>query len=227
MRPRYRCGSLPEESVRRVPREATHIDIAVALGVGPAPPVESPTVRPDGPPSPSVNAPLLPSKSLPQVLNDIRQESARRRARQAMKVDSADLARSVATTESVSRVIPAVLMVLLLISSAMVGTLLLSGRPKAQEHVELRFLTLRGQPQAAVPSDTPSRVSIATDPPGILVLHEREILGKTPVNLDLPVQLADRVGIELSSPYFERWVGEVTPDDAGAYRVQVELKRRD
>ena len=219
-------------SVRPVPvaerrhRETTHIDLASALGVGPTPPVES--YEPEPPPSAHPQAPLLASASLPRVLGDLKKDQERIRPTHPLKSspDPGEMRRAAATTEAVSRVVPIVLVVFLIIASGVVAALLLSGRTAPQEHIELRFLTLRGRPIAASSAAEPSRVSITTVPPGLLVVHGREILGKTPLNVDLPLRLPTRVGVELAGPYYDRWVGEITPDDAGTYRVQVELRRK-
>ena len=212
----------PQPQPTAAPREATHIDIAAALGVGPIAPAAS-TRTPT--PTTGPREPLLPSIPLPKVLEQLR-PSPDRRPPKGRPVDAQDIRRAAATADSVARLIPMVMAAFLLIASALVATLLLSGRTAAQEHVELRFLGRPGSAVEDAAADQPSRISIVTEPEGILVLHGRDILGKTPVSLDLPVRLDARVAVELTGPYFERWVGEISPDDAGAYRVHVQLKRK-
>ncbi len=207
-------------------RDATHIDIASALGVGPLPP---PAPRaPVEPPTSTPHAPLLRSAPLPKVLGELKARAAERPPPASdPALDAGELQRVVATTESVSRLIPVVLLLFLVIATGIVAALLLnSGPPGAQEHVELRFVTKTGEPVRASATTDSTRISLTTDPPGLLVLHERDVLGKTPLILDLPVRLENPAAIELNSPYFERWATTVSADPSGSYRVQARLVRR-
>lgn len=214
----------PTSGLRVPARDTTHIDLASALGVGPLPPSAPPPANDSSTPDP--NAPLLASTPLPKVLENLKAPPARRRGPADHSPDAGELQRVIATTDSVSRMIPFVLVVFLLVATALVAGLLISGRPVQQKHVELRFLPLRGQAVAQIASKTPTRIALATEPQGLLVLHGHEILGKTPLSVDLPIRLSNPVGVELSGPYFERWIGEVKADEAGDYQVDVILKRR-
>lgn len=210
------------------PRDATHIDIASALGVAPAPPPVAPPapLEPSARPTTGALEPLLSPEAIPPVFEELNAPDRRSGGASYGALDPDELRRFADTTESVSRLLPVILVLFLMIASGLVAVLLLSGGPTTQEHVELKFLTTRGRPGAVAHADDISRIAVVTDPAGLLVLHGRDILGKTPLNLDLPVTLRGKVGVELAGPYFERWVGEVTPDDSGTYRVQVRLKRR-
>jgi hypothetical protein len=59
----------------------------------------------------------------------------------------------------------------------------------------------------------------------VLVVLDRKILGATPLTFELPMRAA-RVGVELTSPYFETFVTEAARSETGEVRVKARLVRK-
>ena len=113
-----------------------------------------------------------------------------------------------------------------LLATVMVTASLLK-REERQEHVELRFMAIGDSREVTKASSVGTPVIIETEPPGLLVMFDRKVLGKTPFQAELPLELEDSVVVELTSPYFDRYLGEVKRGPAGDYTIRVDLKRRE
>ena len=115
-----------------------------------------------------------------------------------------------------------------IIATITVSALLLQNAPKQSEHVELTFLSVgKNKKRAPVRTDWKVRVSISTMPAGLLVVHDQDVLGRTPLTADLPLQLEERVVVKLSGPYYETWVTEIKRDVTGDYLINAELIEKD
>lgn len=213
------------------PAERTMIDLAAALGIAPEKPPPEPV--PERLPASAILADPLPREldDLVKVPRPKAQDPANRSPKAAPKapndkMDANRLQELVTASDSLARIIPVALAIFVVLATVITSAIMLGGRTPKQQHVELRFLSSSRNAPAFSPSDASTRVIVETTPPGLLVVMNREILGKTPVEVDLPLRFEPRVGVELSGPYFERWVGEVTRGPDGEYRIVVDLKRK-
>ncbi len=209
--------------------EQTMIDLAAALGMAPAPP------PPRAAPAPPAVAERERPEPLPLPLDEAppprAAETPRREKERATRARASagahDLQRMVLSASTAAKVIPLILGAFVVLATVVISANLLRSQGKREQaFVELRFMSLRGAGMGSSPSKDTTRISLETRPEGVLVLHEREILGKTPLLVDLPVKLEDRVGVELSGPHFERAVTEVTRTPGGEYHLSVDLVRR-
>lgn len=137
-----------------------------------------------------------------------------------------ELANAVVTGDAVARAIPLVLMAFTVLAAIAVSVKLFSkDTGPNQTHVQLRFLPIGKQEGPLVkPSMKPSRFEFDTVPPGLLVLYENEVLGRTPFSADLQIELSPSVAAEISSPYYEAWVGELQKGTMGEYKIYALLK---
>jgi hypothetical protein len=142
------------------------------------------------------------------------------------EVDAAELKSLASTSESLARVVPAIVLVLALFASGAAFLRMLGGRRGATPHVRLELLALPGQPAPKTARSQTALFEIDTEPAGLVVFHEQRILGKTPCAVELPVAISGDVGVRLSGPRFEGWMAEVGPSRAGIYRVHAELQER-
>ncbi len=138
------------------------------------------------------------------------------------------IANAAATT---SKLIPVSLGVFVIVATMYVMISLFHSTVQTrEEHVELRFLaTLNGKPTQVVTQEgaKSARIYIETVPSDLLVIHNREILGKTPLTIDLPIALGDEIGVELSGPYYETWVSQVRREPTSdEYRIHAELTKK-
>lgn len=205
--------------------ERTALDLAAALGMAPEP-VAPKRATPSGAAHEAEQL-RVPEQGAPLALglDSAAPSAAKRGARPAEGMRSDQIAGLAQATDRVSRLIPVVLAILLVLAT--IGISIRMFQPEErQEHVELRFLALGNRGAVTKISDTGTPVIIETDPPGLLVLFDRQVLGKTPYSGTVPLDLNDTVAIELSSPYFERWLGEVKQGPAGDYTINVRLARR-
>jgi hypothetical protein len=222
--------------------EQTMLDVAAAVGVAPVaskslpPPEEDTFDDVKDKPEASTDAPKLslPSPEQPQLdltpfVEGEQAKQIARAPREGMGTD--DIRIYAATAETSSKIIPIVLAAFVVVATlyAMIG-LFHSTADRHEEHVELRFLaTLNGKQTQLVTRDGAKlvRIQIETVPPEILILHNREILGKTPLTVDLPIELGEVIGVELSSPYYQTWINEVRQDPTGEeYRIHAELTKK-
>ncbi|MBK6687110.1 MAG: hypothetical protein IPG45_21760 [Deltaproteobacteria bacterium] len=137
-----------------------------------------------------------------------------------------ELASAVVTGDAMARAIPLVLMAFTVLAAIAVSIKLFSkDTGPNQTHVQLRFLPMGKQDGPLVkPSMKPSRFEFDTVPPGLLVLYENEVLGRTPFSADLQIELSPSVAAEISSPYYEAWVGELQKGTMGEYKIFALLK---
>ncbi|MCK6551806.1 PEGA domain-containing protein, partial [Myxococcota bacterium] len=128
-------------------------------------------------------------------------------------------------TEGAAKLIPILIAVgVALATIAIVVTLFSRSGTGGTDHVTLRFLPVQSAGPEN-PSLAPPQVTITTEPAGVLVVLDRKILGPTPLSFELPMK-AEKVGVELTSPYFETWIGEVAREPTGEMRIEAKLKRR-
>lgn len=223
------AGPAPATSRSSESSERTSLDLAAALGMPPERPAAkkpSPT-PPTGVPQPELLR--VPEAGAGPALNFQRATpsngSIRSPAAPRAGLRSDQLAGLASATDRISRLIPVVLVILVVLATIAVSLRLFKPEVR-QEHVELRFLALGGTATVTRRSETGTQLIIETDPPGLLVLFDRQVLGKTPFTGSIPLELGPTVAVELSSPYFERWLGEVQRGPAGDYTINVELARR-
>ncbi|MBK8014947.1 MAG: hypothetical protein IPK13_26820 [Deltaproteobacteria bacterium] len=133
-----------------------------------------------------------------------------------------------ATAHATSKIIPMLLAAFVVLSTIAISIMFFAGSPKNDLHVRVRFLDIGGNPSTLelVQGDAPSHLIVETDPPGVLVVFEQTILGRTPCSASLKVKLQDNIGVELEGPYFEPWVGELSRDIAGDFRLTAKLVRK-
>jgi hypothetical protein len=223
---------LPRPAVPKLPqtpssaREQTAIDIASALGIAPEPSNSAPVPKPSR--SNAEDPPLHVPDAGPEPFLALNRptEKAGPHARPSEGLSGEQLGGLAEGTERIARLLPVVLMILLVLSTIAVSVRLF--KPEArQEHLELRFLAL-GQGKAFnSQTDLATTIVVDTEPPGILVLYDRDILGKTPFTAMVPVELENNVVVELSGPYFEKWIAEVKRGPAGDYTIKVNLTPKD
>lgn len=216
----------PRASTPADARARTSLDIAAALGMAPEPAPAEPKVST---PSPKLEPELrVPEKGGERKLDLGLEAPASKRGERGPRegLRSDQLAGLAESTSRISRLIPIALGLLVLLATIAVSLQLLPSRER-QEHVELRFLAIGGAGEITARTSVETRLTIETTPPGLLVLFDRQVLGKTPFTAEVPVDFGEGVALELSSPYFERYLGEVRPDPSGAYRIQVDLTRRE
>lgn len=137
------------------------------------------------------------------------------------------LPRWLSLTEGAAKMLPVILGVFVLFAT--IGTLVtvFSGVGGHEtEHVSLKFLAAGNVETAALDKYAPTpMITLETEPAGVLVVLDRKILGATPLTFELPVR-ASRVGLELTSPYFETFVTEAAKNEAGEVRVRARLIRK-
>jgi hypothetical protein len=211
----------PSPSSSPAAAERTALDLAAALGMAPEP--RSATPRPErrlAEPELRVPDKGAPPPELRVELLELREPAKKRDGLRAEQL--ATLARS---TGLLAKLLPVAMGILVLLATVALSLSLLR-REERQEHVELRFLAIGDDHAVATHSEVGTPVNIETEPPGLLVMFNRQVLGKTPFNGRIPVELEDKVAVELSSPYFERWLGEVRRGPAGDYTITVDLTRR-
>jgi hypothetical protein len=139
-----------------------------------------------------------------------------------------DLQRVAATSDSLARIIPVLLMMFLVLGAIAVSVRMFrGGEGHNQTHVELRILPI-GKSAGLVlrPSEQLTRLNIDTVPPGLLVLYKGEVLGRTPFSVDLPIELLGPAAAEVSSPYYEPWIGEWVPEAKGEFKILATLRPR-
>ena len=218
------------------------LDLAAQLGMAPEakveakPSISSSDERPklkstmEIPSSPNDEIDLLPfledgaskPKSAKKPVPIIKQE-----IRPAEGPSADAINRLVTRTDAAARAIPIVLAAFVILSTITALALLFGSKDTKQAHVEMRFVSLAGPTKSAArSSDTTTRIAVDTIPEGVFVLYGRDVLGKTPIVVEMPLDLDERIGVELRSPYFERWIGEVGRDPTGEYRVFVELEKK-
>lgn len=208
----------------------TLLDVAAQAGVAPEPADDADTNEAEAAVEEKPKLPL-PEEDPQNVglgLEALLEEDREVRKRPREKVGTEDIRRLAAVSSATAKVIPLVMGIFVVVATLIIGLKLFraSGPPKTQ-HVELRFLTThRGkQTQVFTSEGAPTaRVSIETTPADVLVVHNRQILGKTPITVDLPIDLGKEIGVELSGPYYETWISQV-PRDATTeeYRIKAEL----
>ncbi len=209
-----------------VPSERTAIDLAAALGIAPEPSNAAPVPVPSR--ARPVDAPLHVPDAGPQAFLALKPtpDKPAARGRPSEGLSSDQLNNLAEGTERIARLLPLVLAILLVLSTIAVSVRMF--RPESrQEHLELRFLALGKGKAVNANSDLSTTIVVDTEPPGILVLYEREIVGKTPFTATVPVDLQKSVVVELSGPYFEKWIAEVQRGPAGDYTIKVELTPKD
>lgn len=205
--------------------EKTDLDIAAALGMAPLPANNAP-MPVLAPPPPPNNEPKLAD-----VLREVAEEKKGKKKSVGAYREGAqaeDLQRAAATSDSLARIIPVILMVFLLLGAIAVSVRMLrSGEGRNQTHVELRILPIgKGSGPVLRPSEQLTRLNIDTAPPGLLVLYKGEVLGRTPFSVDLPIELLGPAAAEVSSPYYEPWVGEWVPEAKGEFKILATLRPR-
>ncbi|MEQ8272020.1 MAG: hypothetical protein RMA76_15305 [Deltaproteobacteria bacterium] len=230
----------------RPPRRSgseTMLDLAAQLGMAPsaskpntpADPSSEPRIVKETmeiPHSPNDEIDLMPfldDEGKPGKSKDAKKPGpvVQQKSRPSEGANADDIHRLVAHTDAAARAIPVALAAFVIIGTITALAMLFTSGDKKQRHVEMRFFSLAGPAAAPMrPSNTPTRVNVDTLPEGVFVLFGQDILGKTPLAIDLPYTLDDRVAVELKSPYFERWVGEIQRDPTGEYRIFVELQRK-
>jgi hypothetical protein len=175
------------------------------------PPSPIPSILERAPPT----GDLLPSRSLPDAP-----------VRTADLMLTHDLVAATHTTAAASKLIPILVLVLTTILTLYgVSAFLFSG-PVHRQHVSLRFVAAEAnQPafQAPLPGDTPRRLVIETVPPGIFVLYGQDVLGQTPLTTNLNLRFSPDTGVELTSPFFETWIGFLEQDNEETYTMKAEL----
>lgn len=205
--------------------EKTDLDIAAALGMAPlpAPNLPLPVLAPPPPPN--------HEPKLADVLREVAEEKKGKKKsvgayREGPQAE--DLQRAAATSDSLARIIPVLLMVFLVLGAIAVSVRMLrSGESGNQTHVELRILPIgKGAAPVLRPSEQSTRLNIDTIPPGLLVLYKGEVLGRTPFSVDLPIELLGPAAAEVSSPYYEPWVGEWVPEAKGEFKILATLRPR-
>ena len=130
-------------------------------------------------------------------------------------------------TEGAAKIIPILLATFVIFATIGALVMVFSGlKGHDTEHVTLRFLAAQPADNAPIDRFAPTpMITIETEPPGLLVVLDRKILGATPLTFELPVHSA-RVGVELTSPYFETFISEAVKNDAGEMRVRARLVRK-
>lgn len=233
----------PVETMREA--EMTVLDLAAQLGLAPEPSPADPATEDAaraGLPAPGKSDPAarLPAPSpTPPALEEqgakvaelLEEERPRPGARGGPKMRGETmlehLPRWLFLTEGAAKLIPVLIGAFVMFSSVAVVIMLFSGSGSgATEHVTLRFLPVT-HPSGEAPNPFLAApiFTIETEPEGVLVVLDRKILGQTPLTFELPMP-AERVGIELTSPYYETWVGEALREPTGEMRMRAKLKKR-
>ncbi len=190
--------------------------LADALGVPSLPTAPAPQAAP-GPPSEPRSPPSLPAKPL-RGRPWVRPSEA--------GLDADDLHRLTETSAALARVIPGVLLGLTVLGTLWVFGRISANPSGASPHVALELLASPSGPQLPPDPVRVARLVIETDPPGLLIVHAQEVLGKTPCDLALGYDLPDQATVRLSSPRFDPWVATVGRDELGEYRVVARLAVR-
>ena len=198
------------------------IDLAEALGV-----------RPDAPPPTREPRPALET-SFAEAVEHRRSTPLPRlgappRHRERAETSSLGVERLwnlARTSDSIARLIPYGIASFVLLATAVVFAAIFAGKPGPTPHVELAFLSLPGQTSPQLDPDAKTRVRVETQPPGVVVLFGAQIIGRTPCEAELPVRLADAVGVRLRGPYFEEWLNEIERTPAGEFRIQAALETK-
>jgi hypothetical protein len=218
--------------------EMTVLDVAAALGLSPEKVREETGALPrsaSGPkPVPKIiDAPLAEqAEKIREMVNKeeplaehpaFRQLKARRLQRGETVFDH--LPRWLNVTESAAKLIPVLLGGFLLFMTIGVLVMVFARGGHDTEHVSLRFLPAPG-PEEAIDQYAPApMITLETEPEGILVVLDHKILGATPLTFEMPLRTA-KVGVELSSPYFETYIAQTEKSVAGEFRVRARLIRK-
>jgi hypothetical protein len=237
---------LPVVEPAAEPAEQTMLDVAAQVGLAPEvekkPSLDEDTfdevaeavkeAARDVPEPQKEEAPKLPLPTpIPEIdlLPFVEEEQAKAKRSPREGAHSQDIRRYAASADVTARLIPIILGVFVIVSTlyGMVA-IIQSMATKTDEHVELRFLaTLNGTPSEMITRQGAkmTRIYIETTPPELIVLHNRAILGKTPITVDLPIELSEEIGVELSSPYYETWISQVKRE-SDEYRIRAELTKK-
>jgi hypothetical protein len=202
-------------------RQETLLDAAAQIGVAPEPRLESlPHEAPTD--EPSLEDPFPEPKNLD--LDPFLEERPAQRKAPSAGVAALDIHRLAEGAATTAKIIPVILGLFVVLATLMISISLFRTQTPKTEHVELRFLEAVGE----VPTTTEGgvRVMIETLPPDLLVVHDRQILGKTPLTIDLPIAVGNSVGVELKGPYYEDWIGHVQKSPAGELEIRAELIRK-
>ncbi len=175
--------------------------------------------------------PLLPMEALLEAPLEVptkARQTPKKKKPPSERFGASQLRRLVEVTETTSKIIPIIIASFVLLATILISVALLSRhRDARQQHVEIRFLSMKGPNHpAAVEGTERSTLRLETVPPGVLVLLDRRLLGKTPLEVELPFLLDDPVGIELSGPYYELWVTETHRGEDGLYQVLATLRKK-
>ncbi len=223
-------------------REDTDLDLAAMIGV----PARAPSVQePEPEPEPARATPsrggLADNAELKVGLDDILEPNAkekknvRDRKQPAKKrgpaprdgPSASQLHRLSDATGNIAKIIPLGLGIFVVIATVLISLSFFETSSK-QKHVELRFLAM-GEDEAPAlrrVSEGGTRLFVETKPPDILVLYGGKILGKTPLSINIPLEVIGPVGVELNSPYFERWLTQTDRNVTGELRIEADLEVR-
>ncbi len=206
----------------------THLDLAAALGVAPEPTGKEERKRslPEG-----MTRPPEPSLEKLDVGQFLGKKASKRdfAAKSSSQPDPhnldqiQDLARA---TDNIAKILPTLLGGFVLLATVVLGVLLMSGRSVSTEHVELYFLSQGPGNGVEYGKQYSTPIVIESDPPGLMIVHQQELLGKTPLSTTLPVRLPSKISVQLSSPFYDTWFGEVQEELTGEYRIKATLRRQ-
>lgn len=128
------------------------------------------------------------------------------------------------TTDALARIIPVILASLVLLAVVAFFGRLLGGRATTTPHVELELMGVAGAPPPRPDPVRTARLVVETEPAGVLVFHRRQILGKTPLEVDIPFDLPRTIGVRLRGPIFREWVGQIDESFGGLFVVRAALE---
>jgi hypothetical protein len=229
--------------------EMTVLDVAAQLGLAPERLREEMAAASAGAPIPNVHSGL---KALPKIADPapLAEQGARvaemvkdevdplaghpvfKNYAKMKKLDRGEtllqhLPRWLALTDGAAKLMPVLLATFVLFATIGGLVLVFSGMGgHDQPHVSLKFLASGSVDTAPIDQYAPAQmITLETEPPGVLVVLDRKILGATPLTFELPVR-ASRVGVELTSPYFETFVTEAVKNESGQVHVKAKLIRK-
>lgn len=193
--------------------------------------------RVDSDPPHGPNAPLIlpspdpapePRRARPRMstlnrLMHLAQRSVGRSSAQGP--DGLKIYRAVEATESAARIIPLLLGAMLLLFTLWIAAALQRPGSHQQPHVELSILGAAAQTPQEGSATQFARLVIETEPAGLLVVLDDEILGKTPFDAMLNLPDTDSVGVRLHGPFFQTWVGELQREEDGSYALTARLTK--